>query len=57
MWFRSFCHADLAHLSSNLFGLYVFGRSVEDDEGAAAVWLTYITCAVGRPKWHTIIFI
>lgn len=44
---NSFCHADLAHLSSNLFGLYVFGRSVEDDEGAAAVWLTYITCAVG----------
>ena len=43
----SFCHANWAHLSSNLFGLYVFGSSVENDEGGVAVWLTYITCALG----------
>ena len=44
---NSFCHANWAHLSSNMFGLYVFGRSVEEDEGGGAVWLTYIVCALG----------
>ena len=27
--------------------LYTFGKIVEEEEGAAAVWLTYIVCALG----------
>ena len=47
---RSFCHADWQHLSGNLFLLYIFGRSVEDDEGGLAVWITYLVCALGAPN-------
>jgi len=48
----SFCHADFQHLSSNLFMLYVFGRSVEADEGGVAVWATYLVCALGAAASH-----
>ncbi|CAK0784812.1 hypothetical protein CVIRNUC_008016 [Coccomyxa viridis] len=27
--------------------LYTFGKIVEEEEGAGAVWLTYIVCALG----------
>ena len=43
----AFCHYSWDHLSSNLFMLYTFGKIVEEEEGAAAVWLTYIVCALG----------
>ena len=44
----AFCHYSWDHLSSNLFMLYTFGKIVEEEEGAGAVWLTYIVCAVGE---------
>ncbi|DBB17120.1 TPA: hypothetical protein ACH3X3_014199 [Trebouxia sp. C0006] len=43
----SFCHASWAHLSSNTFLLYVFGKIVEEEEGIWGVWFTYIITAVG----------
>ena len=43
----AFCHADVGHLSSNLFLLYVFGKLVEEREGAIGVWSTYLICALG----------
>ncbi|KAL3143560.1 hypothetical protein ABBQ38_002358 [Trebouxia sp. C0009 RCD-2024] len=43
----SFCHASWAHLSSNTFLLYVFGKIVEEEEGLWGVWFTYIITAVG----------
>ena len=44
----AFCHYSWDHLSSNLFMLYTFGKIVEEEEGAGAVWLTYIVCALGE---------
>lgn len=44
----SFCHASWAHLSSNTFLLYVFGKIVEEEEGLWGVWFTYIITAVGE---------
>lgn len=32
-----FCHANWQHLSSNLFFLYLFGKLVEEEEGAIAI--------------------
>lgn len=43
----SFCHGSWAHLSSNTFLLYVFGKIVEEEEGMWGVWFTYIITAVG----------
>ena len=43
----AFCHHDFNHLSSNAFMLYVFGRIVEEEEGAPGVWGTYLVCALG----------
>ncbi|MGB3615809.1 MAG: rhomboid family intramembrane serine protease [Elainellaceae cyanobacterium] len=37
-----FCHANWAHLSGNLFMLYVFGRLVEDEEGVFGVVSSYL---------------
>jgi len=42
-----FCHADWGHLSGNLFFLLQFGRLVEEQNGAAATWLTYLFTGVG----------
>ncbi|KAK9798160.1 hypothetical protein WJX73_002057 [Symbiochloris irregularis] len=39
--------AAFEHLSGNMFMLYVFGRIVEEEEGIAGVWGTYLTCALG----------
>ena len=52
MWVQfltsAFCHHDFNHLSSNAFMLYVFGRIVEEEEGAPGVWGTYLVCALGE---------
>lgn len=52
-WFRpmqlvtaAFCHHNYGHLSSNLFGLYVFGRAAEEQVGAGGLVLSYLICAV-----------
>ena len=48
MQLRGFIHAgSWSHISSNAFMLYVFGRSVEEEEGPFGVWATYIICALG----------
>jgi membrane associated rhomboid family serine protease len=43
----AFVHANWEHLLSNAFSLLVFGRMVEEEEGALGVWLTYLVCGVG----------
>jgi len=43
----TFIHANWAHLSSNLFFLYIFGKLVEEEEGSFAVWLSYLFTGVG----------
>lgn len=43
----AFCHGSWQHLSSNLFGLYVFGREVENDGGALGFASTYLFTAAG----------
>lgn len=40
----TFCHASWSHLSGNLFLLYIFGRLVEEEEGAFGVVLAYLIC-------------
>ncbi len=37
-----FCHANWAHLSSNLFMLFIFGRLIEEDEGVLGVVSSYV---------------
>ncbi|CAM8892328.1 unnamed protein product [Rhodiola kirilowii] len=43
----TFCHANWAHLSSNLFFLYIFGKLVEEEEGNFGLWFSYILTGVG----------
>lgn len=43
----AFCHGSFAHLSGNVFMIYVFGRLVEEEEGTAGVVATYLLTAVG----------
>ncbi|EFN59133.1 hypothetical protein CHLNCDRAFT_49978 [Chlorella variabilis] len=43
----TFMHANWQHLSSNAFALLVFGRQVEEEEGALGLWLTYLVAGVG----------
>lgn len=40
----TFCHADRAHLTGNLFLLLLFGRSVEDELGPAGLVCSYLFC-------------
>jgi hypothetical protein len=48
--------------SSNAFALLIFGRTVEEEEGAFGLWLTYLVAGVGgtvasyltSPHSHTI---
>lgn len=42
-----FCHANWAHISGNLFFLYIFGRIVEEEEGVIGVVSSYIICGLG----------
>jgi membrane associated rhomboid family serine protease len=43
----AFCHGSWEHLSSNLFFLLTFGKTVEEEEGAFGVWASYILCGAG----------
>jgi membrane associated rhomboid family serine protease len=45
---HQFCHGNLAHLSSNLFQLCVFGRFVEETEGFWGVIGIYFITGVGK---------
>lgn len=46
-WVTSiFCHANWAHLSGNIFFLYVFGKIVEEEEGFFGVWFSYLFTGV-----------
>lgn len=40
----AFCHANWDHLLGNAFSLLVFGRMVEEEEGALGVLITYLVC-------------
>ncbi|KXZ42613.1 hypothetical protein GPECTOR_130g574 [Gonium pectorale] len=42
-----FCHGNFAHLSGNLFNLCVFGKMVEETEGAGGVILVFLICGIG----------
>eukprot|EP00878_Enallax_costatus_P025105 GHUV01026826.1.p1 GENE.GHUV01026826.1~~GHUV01026826.1.p1 ORF type:complete len:177 (+),score=51.92 GHUV01026826.1:225-755(+) len=44
---HAFCHANWQHLSMNLFNLCVFGKMVEETEGAAGLIFAYLITAVG----------
>lgn len=50
-WFQFatslFCHANWSHLSGNIFLLYVFGKVVEEEEGAFGVIASYLICGIG----------
>lgn len=58
----TFMHANWQHLSSNAFALLVFGRMVEEEEGAFGLWATYLLAGVGgtlasylsAPHTHTV---
>jgi membrane associated rhomboid family serine protease len=41
-----FCHMDRNHLSSNLFLLLLFGRSVEDDQGWGGLIFSFAFCGI-----------
>jgi len=43
----TFCHASWDHLSSNIFFLYIFGKLIEEEEGAFGVWFSYIATGTG----------
>ncbi len=43
----TFCHGSWDHLSGNLFFLLIFGKSVEEEEGAGGVWAAYTLCGAG----------
>lgn len=42
-----FCHASWAHISGNLFFLYIFGKLVEEEEGVFGVISSYLICGLG----------
>jgi membrane associated rhomboid family serine protease len=42
-----FCHANWAHISGNLFFLYIFGKLVEEEEGLIGVLGSYLICGLG----------
>jgi membrane associated rhomboid family serine protease len=42
----AFVHANWDHLFGNAFSLLVFGRMVEEEEGAFGLWTTYIICGI-----------
>jgi len=43
----TFCHASWDHLSSNIFFLYIFGKLIEEEEGAFGVWCSYLATGTG----------
>ena len=42
-----FLHADFVHLGLNMFGLWVFGRELEQQWGAARFTTYFLVCVVG----------
>lgn len=42
----AFVHANWDHLFGNAFSLLVFGRMVEEEEGAFGLWVTYLVCGL-----------
>lgn len=42
----TFCHGSYRHLSGNLFGLYIFGRAVEEQCGAPGLIAAYLICGI-----------
>ena len=50
-WFQfitsMFCHANWAHISGNMFLLYVFGKIVEEEEGVLGVVASYLITGLG----------
>ena len=42
-----FLHANWAHISGNLFFLYIFGKLIEEEEGLVGVVLSYLVCGIG----------
>ena len=44
---HAFYHSDFGHLSSNMFMLWAFGRSLEADEGTGELIFYYVMCAIG----------
>lgn len=43
----AFCHGSWAHLRGNSFFLLIFGRIVEEEEGAFGLWASYLLCGLG----------
>lgn len=43
----TFLHANWAHLSGNLFFLYIFGKLIEEEEGVLGVVSTYLITGIG----------
>ncbi len=43
----TFCHASLAHISGNLFFLYLFGKLIEEEEGTLGLVVTYLVTGIG----------
>jgi len=41
-----FCHHDYRHLSNNIFGMYIFGRAVEEQVGSKWFIMSYLICGV-----------
>jgi membrane associated rhomboid family serine protease len=44
---HAFYHCDFGHLAGNMFMLWVFGRSLEADEGTGGLVMYYLLCAAG----------
>lgn len=42
----TFCHRNYGHLSGNLFGLYIYGRSAERQIGAMGLLFSYLVSGV-----------
>ncbi|KAG2439115.1 hypothetical protein HYH02_006637 [Chlamydomonas schloesseri] len=43
----SFVHANVAHLSRNMFLLWIWGSALRREVTGPGVWFTYILCALG----------
>ncbi|PNW76506.1 hypothetical protein CHLRE_11g467648v5 [Chlamydomonas reinhardtii] len=43
----SFVHANVAHLSRNMFLLWIFGSALRREVTGPGVWFTYVVCALG----------
>ncbi|KXZ46167.1 hypothetical protein GPECTOR_46g236 [Gonium pectorale] len=43
----AFVHANLAHLSRNMFLLWLWGSALRREVTGAGLWFAYITCALG----------